>query len=168
MKQELTQERLKELLYYDPDTGIFTWKERGIKNVDNRLYGKEAGAKSRGYLVTRLDDILYFNHRLAWLYMTGKLPKNKIDHINNIRNDNSFFNLREADQSQNSQNLKSAKINNKSTGLLGAFYCEKRKLFYSRIRINNKVIRLGYFHSAVNAHSAYINAKRKYHEFNTL
>lgn len=173
MKKELTQEKLKELLYYDPETGIFTWKERQWltgkqKAFNTRFAGKEAGCFSGyGYKVIRLDDVLYFSHRLAWLYMYGTFPALQIDHIDNNRENNKLLNLRKATNGQNSQNLKFAKKSNKSSGLLGVF-TNKSGCIYSRIRTNNVIKYLGCFKTKEQAHEAYINEKRKLHGHNTL
>jgi hypothetical protein len=78
----LTQERIKELLDYDPDTGIFKWKiskARSIK-VNNIAGGAEQGKYHR----IRIDGKNYVAHRLAWLYVYGKWPDEYIDHINCI------------------------------------------------------------------------------------
>jgi len=173
MKNELTQEKLKELLHYDPNIGDFIWKERKSligkqKAFNTRFSGKKAGVNSRGYLVIRINDNLYFSHRLAWLYVYSQWPIDQIDHINGIRNDNRIVNLREAINAENCQNLHKASKNNKSTGLLGAFYCKIMKKFTSKIGINGNYIRLGYFETALEAHEAYLKAKREFHQFNTL
>lgn len=47
---------------------------------------------------------MYLAHRLAFLYMTGAFPTNQVDHINRVRNDNRFINLREVLPSDNSKN----------------------------------------------------------------
>lgn len=95
--QELTQARLKEKLHYDPESGIFRWVHSGT----------EAGyIHTKGYRRIRVDYNLYYAHRLAFLYMTGKLPSEQVDHVNGTRSDNSWSNLRNATPEQNSLNRK--------------------------------------------------------------
>lgn len=99
---------VKEKLTYSPETGLFHWKN-----------GKQAGCKRRdGYLVIRVDGVLYYAHRLAWLMATGEAPKFVIDHINGQKTDNRICNLRDATRAQNAQNLKGAHSDSRS-GLLG-------------------------------------------------
>jgi hypothetical protein len=170
----ITQERLKELLHYDSDTGFFTWKPReriGKNKPWTRLLAeKQAGVihKRQGYVFIRIDNKLYLAHRLAVLYMTGKFPDNMTDHIDGIRSNNKWNNLREACNSENMQNLKKARIDNKSTGLLGAHFNKRQNKFSSSIQTNKKQKHLGYFSSAIEAHEAYLKAKRELHSHNTL
>jgi len=89
---ELTQKRLKELLDYDPKTGIFIWKYA----CDNMKVGSKAGYKAKdGYVYVRIDGKSYFVHRLAWLFVYGYFPKYSIDHMNKINDDNRIKNLKE-------------------------------------------------------------------------
>lgn len=76
--KQLTSETLKELLHYNPETGIFTW----AKNAGQRAQvGRIAGSRTpSGYIKISLSRKLYAAHRLAWLYMTGSWPENEIDH----------------------------------------------------------------------------------------
>lgn len=92
----LTAERLRELLSYDPETGWFTW--RVTRSSNGRAdAGSRAGAlRSDGYRHVTVDQHKYKEHRLAWLYMTGKWPEADLDHKNNTRDDNRFSNLRAA------------------------------------------------------------------------
>lgn len=102
MTEKLTQEILKKHLSYDKDTGIFTW----LDNIDTKKYliGKTAGTKDNGYIRIGLYGKIYRAHRLAWLYMNGEFPERHIDHINGIRDDNRFVNLREASNHENGMN----------------------------------------------------------------
>ena len=91
----LTQERLHEVLNYDPDTGIFTWKERPIETFktvgagntwNTRYAGTVAGSKDKdGYIVVRIGGKRYFAHRLAFLYVHGYMPEQEIDHDNQVK-----------------------------------------------------------------------------------
>ena len=97
----LTQKRLHELLYYDPEAGYFMWmKRRG------RAGGKtEAGSKhSGGYMSIMVDGVNYLAHRLAWMYMTGDWPEFEIDHEDRIKTHNRWRNLRPATHKQNMEN----------------------------------------------------------------
>nr|UVX44468.1 MAG: zinc-binding loop region of homing endonuclease [Bacteriophage sp.] len=68
-EEKLTQDRLKELLHYNHDTGIFTWVQRASKSV---RVGNSAGSKNKsGYIDIRIDKSLHKAHRLAWLYIYG-------------------------------------------------------------------------------------------------
>lgn len=100
-ERELTSQRLKEVIHYDPDTGIFTW----VKNTLASVIGKRAGGiHALGYRSIGIDYKRYLEHNLAWLYMTGKMPKRQIDHINRDRADNRWENLRDVSRAENNVN----------------------------------------------------------------
>ena len=162
----LTQERLKELLHYDPETGLFT----RLKSLGKSKVGNIAGCLNpEGYIQIKINYVLYRAHRLAFLYMTGKLPYDDVDHINGIRHDNKWSNLRECDNSQNMHNRKKAHKNNKSSGLLGVSSSSNGNgTFRATIWLNNKHKQLGTFKTKEEAHERYLEAKRELHEFNTL
>ena len=158
----LTQERLKELFNYNPETGLFT----RILNVANVHAGDVAGwIRDNGYIDISVDNKKWRAHILAWFFTYGEIPKLDIDHINGNRIDNRISNLRLANRSQNNENRKCAQSNNK-TGLMGV--CAKRKKWRATIVINGKQTNLGVFDTQEDAHQAYLNAKRKHHTFCTI
>lgn len=99
----LTQDRLKELLEYNPDTGKFT----RIKAAGPRKTGESPGHMNSGYLYITIDNVTYPAHRLAFLYQTGAYPNSDVDHINMIRSDNRIENLRIVNRRQNMLNMRS-------------------------------------------------------------
>ncbi|SRR6266478_2847292 len=109
----LTQDRLKQLLSYDPDTGLWVWIFCPPPN--QRHTGTQAGnRRSDGYLKIRIDGFAYYSSHLACLYMTGKLPDEEMDHEDNDPNNDKWSNLREATSSQN-------KYNRRYLGLRGVY-----------------------------------------------
>lgn len=154
----LTAERLKQLVHYDPNTGIFTH----IAPRKKIRVGEQAGGIDRdsGYMVLCVDRKRHYAHRLAFLYMTGQWPAQLVDHRDGNRANNAFRNLRDAPRVINQQNMRHAAITSTS-GLLGAF--KKRDKWESRIRVAGKILRLGVFSTAVEAHEAYVAAKRVHH-----
>lgn len=99
----ITQERLKSLLHYEPTTGIFTWKVKP-RHQTLRIGEALTSTFDTGYSRVKLDQKTYRLHRLAFLYMTGSIP-DEIDHINRIKTDNRWCNLREASRHENMSNL---------------------------------------------------------------
>ena len=162
-KADLTAARLRELLHYDPDTGVFTWRvSRGRVSK-----GTEAGTADRhGYRMIRLFGVRYFAHRLAWLYIHGVNPASCMDHANGDPADNRIVNLREATHAQNNQNQRVHTRN--ASGLIGAWWNSKKSLWESSISVSNVKIKLGYFRSKEDAHAAYLRAKLKHHHFNPV
>jgi hypothetical protein len=158
-KADVSAERLRELLDYDPETGVFTWKKT---NGNRRLAGSVAGGRqdSAGYLRGGIDGRVYFAHRLAWLHFHGEWPKGIIDHINGDRTDNRIANLRDVSQTVNLQNQRKARGR---SGLMGASWVELRKKWTARIKIDKKVISLGSYQTAEEAHRVYMEAKRRLH-----
>lgn len=168
LNHTLTAERLREVLHYDPETGIFTWR------VDkrSRKAGTTAGGRctSHGYKIICIDYQRYHAHRLAWLYVYGTFPNEDIDHINNVRDDNRIANLRPATLSDNAQNLKKAKKQN-SCGLLGVTGPIKGATgdrWYAQITKNSVHYFLGSFLTPDAAHQCYLEAKRKMHPACTI
>jgi hypothetical protein len=173
----LTVDRLREVLNYDPETGKFTWLRRSIDQLPTVCHGKiwnvrwagmVAGSLCKEYLAISIDKRLHKAHRLAFLWMTGKWPENEVDHINGKKVDNRWVNLRDVDHRTNSQNSRRARSNNKSTGLLGAYFDKSCGRFSSTIYVDGKWRWLGYFETAEAAHSAYVKAKRELHEGCTI
>lgn len=98
---KLTKQRVLELLTYDPESGKFYWKQPGRGRVVGKLQG---GKTSHGYLRVTIDGIEYRQHRLVWLVETGSFPENFIDHIDRVRDNNIFSNLREVTHQENNRN----------------------------------------------------------------
>jgi hypothetical protein len=155
----ITQERLRELVHYCPETGIFTHLEsKGRKKA-----GTTAGSlRLDGYVYIMISGTRAMAHRFAWLYMTGEWPLADIDHIDGNKSNNAFNNLRDVSRSVNAQNQKRAKISSK-LGLLGVSKLPSGN-FKAVIVLNGNRNYLGVFSNPNDAHQAYLKAKRKLHE----
>jgi hypothetical protein len=151
----MTQERLKEILTYNPETGDFYWKKFGGR----RKRGKPAGSPRKLNRVVGVSGIKYCCHRLAWLYMTGKFPENTIDHIDRNCLNNKFSNLREATVSQNLANK--SRYKKKKIGPKGVY--PQANKWRARITFNNKYMHLGYYKTQEAAKAAYDEAARKFY-----
>ncbi len=150
----LSQDRLIELLRYEPETGHFYWLRKTTSNISTN---KPAGCKMKtGYLCIRVCNELHYCHRLAWLYMTGEWPSEQIDHINGNKSDNRFSNLRSVTQNQNCQ-LKHVASGRSKTGFAGVTVNERSGKFNARHK--NKW--LGTFKTPEEAHKAYVAYRDK-------
>ncbi|PTT41483.1 HNH endonuclease [Acidovorax sp. HMWF018] len=163
-KVELTAQRLREVLRYEPESGQMFWL---IRAAHRRHPGEEAGSPSKdGRIRIRIDGQLFYRYRLAWLWMTGKWPDKCVDHINGDHTDDSWKNLRDVPQAINCQNYRKAPKSS-STGLLGAQALPNGR-FESSVKTLYKRRYLGSFDNAQDAHEAYIAAKRELHPGFTL
>lgn len=158
----LTQARLKELMSYDPNTGIFIREQNRGKTMKGSIAGT---TRHDGYVTVFIDGHRYLTHRLAWLYMTGEWPETVIDHIDRNPSNNSFSNLRDVSQSVNMQNIREPRSFGTS-GRLGAH--KFRGGFLARIVVFGEVVHLGWYETADEAHAAYLEAKRELHEGCTI
>ncbi len=135
---KLTQKRLKELLHYNQDTGVFVWVvgRSGVK-APGTVAG---GVDKNGYMRIMVDQVTYKLHRLAWLYVKGYFPENMVDHDDGNTLNNSFSNLKEANHVCNGQNRKLG-INNKS-GCVGVNVVSPG-VYRATITVNKKACMLG-------------------------
>lgn len=162
-RSNLTQARLRELLCYDPESGVFTNR---VTRCGRAKAGDVAGTPGHcGYLVVTLDRVQHSCHRLAWLYIHGEHPEALIDHIDGNPANNQISNLRLASGRINSENRRGAYINSK-TGLLGV--SSHGHKYRASIGVAGEVRVLGYFRCPQEAHQAYIKAKRELHEGCTI
>jgi hypothetical protein len=153
----LTLERLRELLIFVPETGLFYWK---VDRPPVRAGVVAGGLNGRGYIQICIDKHLYLAHRLAWLYMTGEWPPADIDHENLNRSDNRWTNLRDATRSQNGANQGIRSDN--TSGFKGVFWCTTRKRWLATLNIDGKQKTLGRFDTPEAAADAYAAAARKH------
>lgn len=161
-QSKLTQGRLKELLTYEPLTGLFRWR---IHRSRGARAGEPAGhVTSEGYVRITIDGGRYLAHRLAWLYMMGEWPAELVDHRDVNTGNNRWSNLRAATKSQNKMNEKTRRDNR--TGLKGVHYREfvvyrngskakRLSPFAAVIKEGHKQKTIGYFRTAEQAHAAY-------------
>jgi len=160
LKTELTAERLRELLHYDPETGLFSW----LVHRRRHKAGAIAGCiRNDGYCRITIDGIGYFAHRIAWLYAYREAPSAQIDHIDGDRANNAISNLRQASNSENCQNR--AIRSDSSTGMPGVGWQKKHGKYQAKIGINGKRHSLGLFDTAKDANEAYLKAKSQLHNF---
>jgi len=156
----LTQSQLKELLHYDPDTGIFTNKFSRSNKIKINTKADQIHSVS-GYKRISINNVRYTSHRLAWLYMYGLWPKGKLDHINRIRDDNRINNLREVTNSQNCQNT-SLRADNTS-GHKGVSWSKGHRKWQAQIKVNNVYLYLGRFDILDDAIAARKQAEEQLH-----
>ena len=177
-RQLLSPEVLRQLLSYAPDTGKLFWKERGpewfedhkrrkaehaCRNWNARFSGKEAfTAMNNGY---RTGQILGENvraHRACWAIFYGAWPREEIDHINRVKDDNRIYNLRESTRHENLENR--GAVRGKTSGYVGVHWCKFKRRWRAEIHPHGlrKDIKLGYFTSELDAAKAYDKAALAY------
>lgn len=157
-----SQEILREWFDYNPLTGIFVWRKEP-RTIGPAL-GKVAGTSNRKYVMISVPGFRQLGaHRLAWIYVNGlTIGGSEIDHIDRNPTNNAIANLRLATSSQQKQN-KGVQSNSRS-GLKGAFFhaSRKGKKWRTQIKVGGRIIFLGYFHTAEEAHEAYATAAREH------
>ena len=163
-KTDLTAERVRELLHYDPKTGEFTWR---VSRGGGVKAGDIAGTinKTKGYRNIWIGGN-YKAHRLAWLYVHGTWPEDQIDHINHVKTDNRIANLRPATNGQNMQNRPHQR--NSPSGFKGVLGRSKSGRLPAKIAANGKQIWLGHFDSPELAYAAYCAAAARLHTRNLV
>lgn len=175
---KLTQSQVRELLHYDPTTGVFTWKHRDAKWFDSarehrrwntRFAGKRAGSvwttKRTGYQ-SRNIVILgkhYREHRIAWLYMQGHPIPHHLDHENKNATDNRWHNIQDGSGGANQRNV--SKLRNNTSGVTGVTWHASSGKWMARCQINGKTHHVGSFHDLNDAAKA-VAAFRAANNFN--
>jgi len=155
--QILTQEYLHTLFEYKD--GILYWKEN---RVANKIKGKKAGClDGKGYLQTKISNVLHKNHRIIFMMFNDFLPKS-IDHIDGNPLNNNIKNLREA---TNSQNIMNAKISsNNTSGFKGVEWNKRLKRWTVRLQVNGKRKYFGCFKNIDYAKFVSEAMRYKYHQ----
>jgi hypothetical protein len=152
-----TAQQARELLGYDPETGILRWKPRPLSSFPNVRIAKSWNAKHAGKVagsVTAstarykrkqvwLKTKAYYAHRVAWLITHGEWPAGQIDHINGDATDNRIANLRVVDHTTNMRNTRLPKGN--TSGVIGVSWRKDTNKWGARIQVNGKYRSLGYF-----------------------
>jgi hypothetical protein len=158
----LTADRLRAILDYNPDTGVLTYKQCQRKSS----VGKPIPTRSDkdGYMLARIEGNSIRAHRICWVMYHGQLPANQIDHINGNPADNRICNLREATSQQNSHNKHRANKNS-SSGVQGVQWDESRNKWRAWIGVDRKNVFLGRFDSLQEATEARNKAKKELHSF---
>lgn len=151
--EQLTQERLKELFTYEPETGLFTRKSTN----------KIATSIHKGYVRIGIDYKDYRAHRLVFLHETGAFPTGIIDHINHSKTDNSWDNLRVVTHQENCKNMSLYKTN--TSGSTGVYFHSRDEIWIACIYVDGKKKHLGCFSNkddAINAREQ-ANVVHSYH-----
>ena len=145
----ITQKNVRCYLNYDLNTGLFT---RKIATARRTKIGDIAGSgNSGGYILIRFLGKKEKAHRLAFYYVLGYCPE-EVDHINHIRSDNRWVNLRPVNRKINQKNK--SKYKNNTSGTTGVFWNKKNKKWVAKIFINKKWLQLGAFNNKQDAITA--------------
>lgn len=155
---DISLERLREVLSYDPATGLFVWL---LTLAPRGKVGTIAGSlKPSGYVCVDIDGTRHRAHRLAWLYMTGEHAPGLVDHRDNVRNHNWWTNLRLANNQQNGANSKRKHYG--TSGYKGVFWCKQKQKWKAKISISGRQIHLGTHDTKERAARAYATAAKMY------
>ena len=153
----MTQSRLKEMMNYDKNTGIFTWIKKPCRNIP---IGKVAGyKKDTGYVSIDIDKGTYPAHHLAWLYEYGIMPPEQIDHWDRVRNNNAIENLSLTSNQKNQMN-KSKRRGREDFN--GVYWNKRDSMWLAQITYLGKQIYLGQYKNKDEAIQARTDADVKY------
>jgi hypothetical protein len=163
-KQNISLDRLREVLRYNPETGRFTW----VRPASNRVRpGASAGTPSgQGYIKISIDGVSYYAHRLAWMWLHGAMPESQIDHRDGDRSNNKAVNLRAALHCENGQN-QGLRSTNKS-GFHGVSWSAKHGKWATCIHVGGKKQHIGLFADPAEGSLAYLAAKVVAHPFQPI
>lgn len=153
----LTQKYLREILHYDADTGVFTWRISRAGVRANRV----AGWREKKYIRVEISGKTYGAHRLAWLYVYGEWPDGEIDFINGDGADIRIINLRKATHAENAWNAKKSKSN--TSGVKGVNWHKQSQKWRARCLVNGKRYSLGCFTSLAEAEQVVREFREKNH-----
>lgn len=146
----LTAEKLRHILHYDPETGVFTWM---VSPRRRTKVGDEAGNRDyHGYVNITHEGTRYRAHRLAWLYMTGEWPADLVDHKDQNRSNNRWLNLRPATKAQNGQNTRKE--------MPGVHWISKAGRWNVRLMVAGKVYKGGWHACKLDAVAARMRLER--------
>lgn len=152
----ITQSELKSVLQYEPRTGLWTWR---VSHRGQKKAGDFAGTPTHnGYTAIKIAQKVYSAHRLAFLYMTGAIP-GIVDHVNGVRSDNKWGNLRGCTQAQNCANA--AKRARNTSGYKGVTFDKRCQKWTAQIMVQRKYHHLGRFETPEAAHVAYCQAAKR-------
>jgi hypothetical protein len=160
IERQRTFKRVRELLDYDPETGVFRWKM-------NRTNGVKAGDvagvvnASHGYVIVCIENRRYRGHRLAWFYTHGEWPTFDLDHADADRTNNALSNLRPCNDALNVANARRRKDN--TSGFKGVSWHKTKKRWFAHIRVDGVLRHLGGFSDPAAAHDAYAAAALKHY-----
>lgn len=154
----ISVDRLRELLSYDHNTGVMTWKV----DRSNFRAGAVAGTPDRkGYLRFQLDKKRYSVHRVAYAIYTGEWPSGQIDHIDGDPANNRIANLRVATGNQNMWNRRKPAAN--TSGYKGVSFRKDLRRYQAYVAAHGKMRHIGYFDTAEEASAAYRAAAQRLH-----
>lgn len=177
-RTDISADYARQLLDYDPESGILTWRARNpsmfitgkhsaehqCKRWNSEHAGVLAGSlKSDGYLKIGIYGRLYSAHHIAWAHFYGVWPTKNIDHKNGNRALNSVANMREASPAENGQNR--SIFGCSQSGLVGVSWFRQSGKWRARIMAEGSAIHLGLFDTKEMAFAAYLDAKAKFHLF---
>jgi len=150
----ITQEELKKLLHYDPETGIFTHLTRRTNAIKiAQIAGTKHVSKSgKTYVRIKIAGERHLAHVLVWLYIYGCFPKGDIDHINGNGQDNKLINLREVSRRENSKNTR--RYSNNTSGVCGVSWFRQSGKWRAVIRSEGILKHLGLFDNLADAKKA--------------
>lgn len=153
---KVTAERVREVLAYDPETGVFTWR---IHRASNARAGDVAGTSDNGYIKIWIDGRQYRAHRLAWLYVHGVWPAHEIDHINRDKTDTRIANLRPVTRKQNCENQSALRPN--TSGHRGVSWNTRQREWIAQIKHKRQGYHLGGFDRLEDAIAARLRAEAR-------
>lgn len=154
----ITAEKLREVLHYDPETGVFTWRV----NISLKVKAGDIAGSGHcgGYIEIGIFDRSYLAHRLAWLYVHGELPR-KVDHDDGNKQNNRIRNLRKCTSAQNMANRRVSRSS--KSGLKGVSWSKSNRKWVAFIGFEGKKRYLGGFDTPEIAYEAYCRAADEIH-----
>lgn len=160
-----SQDYLRQCFNYEPDTGLLVWRTRPIdhyqsakvwKIITKRCAGLTAGYRNKaGYIAVNLDGSMYLAHRIIVKLVEGE-DCEEVDHVDGIRHNNLWGNLRPTSTKNNRRNTRISSRNR--SGFKGVHFYKSRNKYTAEIRVEQRTLHLGYFSNAEEAHAAYCKA----------